>query len=148
MKLTNRTALPLSAQLSNINHHWSRLLFGLLVAMLLSTPAAAQTVTGTVSGIVTDTNGAAIPGASVTLTGEKKGDARTDTTNDSGRFSVAAVQPGSYTLMIEQKGFQTLEQKSVVLSANEKLALGELKLGPGQVAGMVTVTSVGPIVEK
>jgi len=148
MKSTNRTALLLSGHMSGITHHWSSLLFGLLVAMLLSTPAAAQTVTGTVSGIVTNTNGAAIPGASVTLTGEKKGDARTDTTNDSGRFSFAAVQPGAYTLKIEQKGFQTLEQKSVVLSANEKLALGELKLGPGQVAGMVTVTSVGPIVEK
>jgi hypothetical protein len=134
--------------MSPISRHWTRLLLGLLVAMLLSTPAVAQTITGTVSGIVTDSNGAAIPGATVTMVGDKKGDSRTDTTNDSGRFSFNAVQPGAYTLRIEQKGFQTLEQKSVVLSANENLALGELKLQPGQIAGMVTVTSVGPIVEK
>src|SRR5260370_37677408 len=48
----------------------------------------------------------------------------------------------------EQKGFQTGEQKSVVRRANENLGLGEMQLQPGQVAEMVTVTSVGPIVEK
>jgi len=35
------------------------------------------------------------------------------------RFTFAALQPGTYTLKIEQKGFQTHEQRSVVLSANE-----------------------------
>src|SRR5216683_2959885 len=148
MKLTNRTALLLSGHLSNVTHHWSRLLFGLLVAMLLSTPAVAQTITGTVSGIVTDSNGAAIPGASISLIGDQKADKRSTTSKDDGRFSFAAVQPGTYSLKIEQKNFQTLEQRSVVLSANETLALGELKLQPGQVSGMVTVTSVGPVVEK
>ncbi len=126
----------------------SRLFLGLLASMLLSTAAVAQTVTGTISGIATDTNGAAVPGASVTLVGDLKGDARTLTTNDAGRFSFTAVQPGAYSIRIEQKGFQTLEQKSVVLSANENLALGEMKLQPGQLSEMVTVTSVGPVVEK
>src|SRR6266436_2126643 len=126
----------------------SRLFLGLLASMLLSTAAVAQTVTGTISGIATDTNGAAVPGASVTLVGDLKGDARTLTTNDAGRFSFTAVQPGAYAIRIEQKGFQTLEQKSVVLSANENLALGEMKLQPGQLSEMVTITSVGPVVEK
>jgi len=148
MKSTNRTALLLSDHGSRITRHWSRLLFGLLVAMLLSTSAVAQTITGTVSGIVTDPNGAAIPGATITLVGEQKNDSRTGSTNDSGRFSFAALQPGTYTVRIEQKGFQTLEHKGLVLSANESLAMGELKLQPGQVAGMVTVTSVGSVVEK
>src|SRR5437762_9399688 len=143
MKLTNRTAL-----LSSITHHGSKLLRALLAAMLLSTPAVAQSVTGTVSGIVTDANGAAVPGATVTLVGEQKNDTRTGTSSDVGRFSFAAVQPGVYSLKVEQKGFQTLEQKSVVLTANENLALGELKLQPGQLSEMVTVTTAGTIVEK
>jgi len=146
MKLTNRTAQALPGHLHGFN--FSRLLFGLLVAMLLSTPAVAQSITGTVSGIVTDSNGAAIRGASVTLVGDQKGNSRSDTTNEDGRFSFTAVQPGGYSVKIEQKGFQSLEQRGVQLSANETLALGELKLQPGQVAGMVTVTSVGPVVEK
>src|SRR5258708_34507 len=148
MKLTNRIALTLPDHNSNLLDRRYRLLFSLLVAMLLSTPVLAQSITGTVSGIVIDTNGAAIPGATVALMSNQKGDTRNDTTNDSGRFSFAGLQPGTYTLKIEQKGFQSLEQKSVVLSANETLALGELKLQPGQVSGMVTVTSVGPVVEK
>src|SRR5437773_8922606 len=106
MKLTNTTALP-----SGFSHHGSKLLLALLVAMLLSTPAVAQTITGTVSGIVTDSNGAAIPGATVTLVSEQKNESRTSSTNDSGRFTFAALQPGAYTLKIEQKGFQTHEQK-------------------------------------
>ena len=140
--------LKLRALLPRLDRTRSRLFLGLLASMLLSTAAVAQTVTGTISGIVTDTNGAAVPGASVTLVGDLKGDVRMLTTNDAGRFSFTAVQPGAYAVRIEQKGFQTLEQKSVVLSANENLALGELKLQPGQLSEMVTVTSMGPIVEK
>src|SRR5437016_11905920 len=148
MKVGNRTTLQLSDRISSFPQHWYRLLFSLLVAMLLSAPAFAQSITGTVSGLVTDTNGAAIPGANVTLISNQKGDTRSDTTNDSGRFSFSAVQPGTYSIKIEQKGFQAMEQTSVVLTANETLALGELRLQPAQVAGMVTVTSVGPVAEK
>src|SRR6267143_4972157 len=125
MKSINKTALLRSDHKLNFRHHWVRLLLGLLVAMLLSTPALAQTITGTVSGIVTDSNGAAIPGATITLIGDQKADKRSATSKDDGRFSFAAVQPGTYSLKIEQKNFQTLEQRNVVLSANETLALGE-----------------------
>lgn len=148
MKSTNRTAMLLTGSMFTLARHSSRIVLGLLVAMLLSTSVIAQSITGSVSGIVTDSNGAAIPGATVTLVGNQKNDTRNSSTSDSGRFNFAAVQPGVYTIKIEQRGFQTHEQKAVVLSANESLALGELKLQPGQVSEMVTVTSVGPIVEK
>ncbi len=147
MEIT-KTSAPLSGHALSLARHWSGLFFGLLVVVLLSSAVAAQSVKGTISGIVTDANGDAVPGATVTLVGEQENDSRVATTNDDGRFSFAAVQPGTFTLKIEQKGFQTLEQKSVVLSANETLALGELKLQAGQLAAMVTVTSVGPLVEK
>lgn len=147
MKLTQRTSL-LSRHRFSSSRNWSKLMLVLLATMLLSMTAVAQSITGSVSGIVTDTNGAAIPGATISLVGELKADARSATTNDAGRFNFAAVQPGRYNLRIEQKGFQVLEQKSVVLSANENLALGTLKLQPGQVAEMVTITSVGTVVEK
>ena len=135
-------------QVSSFSHIWSSLLFGVLVVLLSSTTAIAQSTSGTIGGLVVDSNGAAIPGATITLMGEQKNDMRTTTTNDAGRFAFAALQPGSYGLKIEKNGFQTLEQKSMVVSANENLALGELKLQPGQLAEMVTITSVGTIVEK
>lgn len=147
MKLTKRLS-KLSRHRFSSSGNLSRLSLGLLATLLLSVPAAAQSVRGTVSGNVTDSNGAAIPGATVTLVGDQKADTRSVTTNDTGRFSFPAIQPGTYSLRIEQKGFQALEHRGVVLSANESLALGELKLQPGEIAGMVTVTSVGPVVEK
>src|SRR5258708_1823437 len=67
MKLTNRIALPLPHHNSNLLDRRYRLLFSLLVAMLLSTPVLAQSITSTVSRIVIDTDRAAMPGATVTL---------------------------------------------------------------------------------
>src|SRR5947209_8757653 len=124
------------------------ILRGLLIALSLSLPASAQTITGNITGTVTDSSGGVIPGATVTLVSERTGEARSVTTNEEGRFNFAAVQPGVYTVRVEQKGFQTLERKGAVLSANESLALGDIALQTGQVAEMVTVVSSGPVVEK
>jgi len=116
--------------------------------LALTTVANGQSITGVVSGIVMDSSGGVIPGASVTLTSDKFNQGRSITTDSEGRFNFAALQPGSYSLKIERQGFQTLEQKSVILSANENLALGDLKLQPGQVSETVSVTSEGTVVER
>src|SRR6185503_7714939 len=117
-----------------------------LTALALLTNA--QTITGSISGNVTDSTGGMIPGAIVTLTSEKTGQARGSTTDSAGRFNFAALQPGAYALKVERQGFQTLEQRGVILSANESLALGDLKLQPGQVSETVSVMSEGAIVER
>ena len=115
---------------------------------IMSMPARAQTVTGTISGVVVDPNGAIVAGASVTLVSDQTGDQRDQVTNESGRFSFAAVQPGSYSVKIEHQGFETLLRTKVILSANEALALGDLSMKTGQVSETVTVQSEGQIVEK
>ncbi len=88
-----------------------------------------------------------VVGATVTLISDQTGSTRNVTTGEDGRFRFAAVHPGVYTLKVEQTGFQTLERKGVVLSANENLALGDLPLTAGQVTETVTVTSENAIVE-
>lgn len=108
----------------------------------------AQTITGSISGAVMDSSGGMVPGATVTLTSEKTGQSRGSATNNEGRFNFAALQPGTYALKVERQGFQALEQRGVILSANENLALGDLKLQPGQVSETVSVTSEGAIVER
>src|SRR6266496_246648 len=124
-------------------------ILSVVFAMLaLTTVANGQSITGVVSGIVMDSSGGVIPGAAVTLTSDKFNQGRSITTDSEGRFNFAALQPGSYSLKIERQGFQTLEQKSVILSANENLALGDLKLQPGQVSETVSVTSEGTVVER
>ena len=78
----------------NSNRHWLIAVIACLAALMLSPAAMAQSVTGSISGIVTDPNGAIVAGANVTLIGEQTGDKRDQVTNDSGRFSFSAVQPG------------------------------------------------------
>ena len=119
-----------------------------LALMAFGTPVTAQTITGSISGAVMDQTGGMIPSATVTLTSGKTGQARAATTNSEGRFNFAALQPGTYDLKVERQGFQTLEQRGVILSANENLALGELKLQPGQVSETVSVMSEGAVIDR
>src|SRR5689334_9229138 len=121
----------------------------LVVALLAcSSLAIAQTITGSISGAVMDQTGGMIPGAIATLKSEKTGQSRGSTTNTEGRFNFAALQPGTYALKVERQGFQTLEQRGIILSANENLALGDIKLQPGQVSETVSVVSEGALVER
>src|SRR6266571_7490828 len=148
MSSLNHRATLLSGYVSSLDHIWSRLLFGLITSILLSSPVVAQTVTGTISGSVTDPNGAVVAGANVTLINDQTNDKRDQATNESGRFSFASLQPGNYTLRIEHQGFETLLRTKVVLSANEDLALGEIARKTGQVTETVTVQSEGQVVER
>src|SRR6266404_2187008 len=132
----------------SFKRHRLEILFVVLALLVLNTIASGQSITGSISGTVMDSSGGVIPTATVTLTSDKFNQARSVTTNGEGRFNFAALQPGTYSIKVEQQGFQTLEQKSVILSANENLALGELRLQPGQVTETVTVTSEGAIVER
>jgi len=132
----------------SFKRHRLEFLFVILAILAFSATAVAQSITGSISGIVTDSTGGVIPGATVTLTGDQTGGTRTATTNGEGRFNFAALQPGNFSIKVEHQGFQVLEQTGVVLSANESLALGDLKLQPGQVSETVSVVSEGAIVER
>ncbi|HTG93898.1 MAG TPA: TonB-dependent receptor [Pyrinomonadaceae bacterium] len=130
------------------NHHRLVTVITILALLTLCAVANGQTITGSISGTVTDLNGAVVPGAVVTLTSDTTTEKRSATTDSEGHFSFTTLQPGNYSLKVERQNFQALEQKGVVLSANEKLAVGDLKLQPGQVTETVSVTSEGAIVER
>src|SRR5262245_26063272 len=132
----------------SIKNHWFSVTAALLLLLLPAGKAFSQTVTGTISGMVVDSSGAIMAGSTIRLINEQTGSVRTANTNDEGRFSFAAVQPGTYTVKVEHQGFQTLEKQSVILSANEVMALGNLQLNAGQVSETVTVTTTGAMVEK
>src|SRR5215470_14800695 len=86
-----------------------------LVACLLCTPLYAQVTSGTISGIVQDASGAAIQGATVTITDPTVGLTRSVTTSDNGQFSAPGLPPGTYTIKVESQGFKTLETAGIVL---------------------------------
>src|SRR5262245_24575528 len=118
----------------------------LALALAFVGPALAQD-SGSVSGVIADSSGQVIPGATVTLTHEGTGAARTATSDSRGAFVFAAVRPGSYTVKVELAGFRTVERRGNVLNANGALSLGNLGLEVGAVSEVVTVEVQGTKVE-
>src|SRR5436305_299012 len=73
------------------------LITGLCLALFVLNPVFAQmTVTGSISGLVTDPSGEMVAGAAITLTSELTGESRSTRTSESGTFAFAAVQPDTY----------------------------------------------------
>ena len=79
--------------------------------------------TGTISGRVSVTGGAVIPGATVVVTAEVTNFTRTTTTNEDGFYSFAALQPGNYNMKADMGGFAQMERPGAVLTAGATLSL-------------------------
>jgi hypothetical protein len=123
------------------SNSWLTCLICLVAVLATCGRAPAQFVTGTVTGRVLDPSANVIAGAPVTLLNESTKELRKTTTNETGAFTLPAVQPGLYSVTIEQPGFQTLRRTGFVVSANERASLGDLTLSLGTLAEQVTVTS-------
>jgi hypothetical protein len=107
---------------------------------LSSAMAIAQDVTtkGSIGGTVADTTGAAIPGAKISVTGPTG--IRTEVTDQNGVFRVDNLTPGTYTVRVEQPGFQAAVANNVTVFVGREASLN-LKLTPGDVSATVDVTS-------
>ena len=85
--------------------------------------SAQSITTGVVTGIVTDPSGAAVPGASVTLSDSDTGTSQKADTNAQGNYRFAFIRPGSYGISVAAKGFQNQEHTGIVVSAGEPATL-------------------------
>ena len=101
----------------------------------------AQTITGEITGTVTDQSGAMVAGAALELIREGIGAARSGVTNQSGIFVFAMLPPGTYTLKVNSAGFRNFEQSGIVLTANERVSVGQIQLSVGAAAEIVTVSA-------
>lgn len=107
-----------------------RLLLMAIGVLLPLTTGYAQSSTATLSGTVTDQNGAVIPGASIAVISIAQGFQRTAVTNNDGIFVVPLLPPGTYVVKAEQKGFTSAEARDVVLNVNSQVTLQiELQVG-------------------
>src|SRR5215471_6829150 len=79
-----------------------------VIAIILTSfiVGVAQTNKGAISGAVVDPNGAAVPGATVTVTNLGTGQKVTVTTGESGAFTVQSLEPVLYSVLVEAKGFK------------------------------------------
>src|SRR6202795_5215233 len=108
-----------------------------------STSASAQAVYGSILGTITDPSGAAVAGAKVTVTDERKGTSDTTTTNDSGNYSVTHLIPDTYTVRVEGQGFKSLEFKDVIVNADSGVDVnGQFQVGSA--SEQVEVTAEAP----
>src|SRR5690242_13125852 len=125
-----------------------RLIPGLCLAFVALSPMLAQmTVTGSISGTVKDPSGEMVAGAVVTITSEQTGEVRSTKSSESGTFNFAAVQPDTYSLKVEHAGFKTVRRTGMVLSANERFSLGDVRLEIGAVTETVNVVAEGASVQ-
>jgi hypothetical protein len=109
----------------------------LLLAVLAALPLAAQT--SSLSGIVTDAQGAAIPDAIVTARNTNTSAERRTLTSTVGEYSLPQLAPGNYTLTIEKPGFRT-HKGDVTLQVNTPATLA-IQLEVGTVTGAVNVSA-------
>ncbi|MCS6874199.1 MAG: Plug and carboxypeptidase regulatory-like domain-containing protein [Pyrinomonadaceae bacterium] len=125
-----------------------RLLLLLCTALLafLIVEVASQGTTSRVTGVVTDTTGAVVPGATVTLTNEATGTSATTQTNASGVYVFDLVLPGTYTVTIERQGFKRFVSKNNQVFVNQPATINA-SLEAGDVAVTVTVEATAEIVQ-
>ena len=115
-------------------------------ALLLSLPGMAQ-YRGSLQGTVTDTTGAVIPGAKVTLTSSETNITRETTTSDAGVYSFPALAPGRYNIHVEQTGFTPSTVEALLRSEQPQSQDVQLQVGK-QTSQTVTVNaSEGPALD-
>ena len=102
--------------------------------------AAAQALSGTLVGNITDASGAALPRATVTAVNIGTGAELRVTTNEEGQYSLASLPPGSYEVTVSAPGFQTVRLRGITANANATVR-ADAKLQLGQVAETVEVSA-------
>jgi hypothetical protein len=118
-----------------------------VVALLIvsSNAAFAQVHTASVSGRVEDSSGAAIPGATATLTNLETGAARTVSTDGAGTYRALSLPVGPYEIRVERPGFETRIQSGINLVVGQQAVIN-FNMTVGQVQQEVTVTGEAPLV--
>src|SRR5262252_4614443 len=112
--------------------------------LLVSAPARAQS-TATLQGTVTDTQGAVMPGVTITIKNTATGIERTSVSDNAGQYVAAALAPGHYTILAHLDGFK--DQTSETDLGPAQTAELNLRLGLAAIAENVTVTGTSPLIE-
>ena len=115
-------------------------LFLLFAAVFAAVPAWGQVLYGSLLGTVTDPSGAVIPSAAITVTDSATGATRDEKTDGAGRYSIANLNPGTYSVKVTASGFRSVEQNNFVVTPNV-IGRIDFHLEVGQAAETVTVNA-------
>ena len=114
-----------------------------LILILLIAPAIAaqtQSTTGTIEVVVTDPNGAVVPGATIEIKNLETNLTRTEPTDENGRFVALALPPGFYSVTVSKQGFSTAELPRAQLTVGQAMSV-PVTLKVSDVAEKVTITA-------
>jgi hypothetical protein len=120
-----------------------------VVAFVLVLPSlsfAQSTYTAQLTGVISDSSGAVIPGAKVTLTDEATNLGTSHETDSRGIYVFTGVRPASYTIRVGAPGMAAQERKGLVLAVSQQATL-DFTLSPGTVAEIMTVTEQAPLLD-
>lgn len=118
-----------------------------LAALLFALSGLALAQTATITGTVTDSSGALVPGATVTITNIDTNALRTVTADGRGNYVAPLLPVGMYRVEVDQPGFQKEVMSDITISTNETVRV-DVRLTPGAVTQTVEVTGAAPIVQS
>lgn len=121
-------------------------LFSALLTLFFVSSISAQEFRGTVTGTVTDPNGAVVPGASVTVKNVETNITNSVTTNTEGLYTVPLLQPGSYTVSATGTGFKTSTIENVAVRVDDRLTI-DIQLQVGA-AAEVNIVANSDVIEQ
>ena len=114
---------------------------------IVAPSASPQIMSGSIAGTITDSTGATIGGAAMTLVHISTGVSRRAVSDVSGNFLFNGVDGGDYSLRIEKSGFKAHERKGIVVSTGDRVALGHIPLDLGALTETVSVMSNAAMVQ-
>ena len=118
-------------------------IIGLLVTCALAT---AQVTSGTIVGVTTDSSGAVIPGAGITVVHQGTQDTRKTKTNERGEFNVPFVRTGDYSITAEMQGFRSRTQTGIKIQVDQTVRV-EFVLEVGNLSEQVEVTTAAALID-
>ena len=121
-------------------------LLPMLTASLATIQAHAQAVSATLVGTVSDSTGASVPGAKITIQETATGITRDTTANESGNYTFPNLTPGTYSIVVQASGFKKETRPSIDVVVNTTTRV-DLALQPGSATETVTVTAAPAIMQ-
>jgi len=121
-------------------------LYSLMAALLGSGLCFGQESRGTIFGNITDPQGAAVAGVSVTITNPETNSVKRTVSNERGYYEVPLLDPGNYSVTVESAGFRRFVRAGISLNVNSRAQI-DIQLQLGSISEVVEVTAEAPLLE-
>ncbi|HEY6349367.1 MAG TPA: TonB-dependent receptor [Candidatus Angelobacter sp.] len=122
-------------------------LVAVTLALLWCIPSVGQVLKGSISGTVTDPQGAVVSSAQVKATNIETGVVYTTTTDSSGLFRLNLIPTGTYNISLTAQGFKTAEIKGKTVGAGEDAGLGTMHMAVGETSTTLEIVGTAPLVD-